>query len=77
MTPVGTPVRPGAPTPPRATLASNVERLGIMLMPVLRGTPRHPCAELADAADDEREPDPAEQQGAAESGSWQGEPREY
>jgi hypothetical protein len=49
-----------------------------MLMPVLRGTPpRHPCAEPADAADEEHEPDPAKQQGAAESGPWQGEPREY
>jgi hypothetical protein len=48
-----------------------------MLMPVLRGTPRHPRAEPADAADEEREPDHAEQQGVAESGPWQGEPREY
>jgi hypothetical protein len=64
-------------TPPRATLALNVERLGIMLMPVLRGTPGHPCAEPTDAADEKREPDPAKQQGAAESGPWQGEPCEY
>jgi hypothetical protein len=48
-----------------------------MLMPILRGTPRHPCAEPADATDEEREPDPAEQQGAVESGPWQGEPCEY
>jgi hypothetical protein len=46
-------------------------------MPVLRDTPRHPRAEPADAADEEREPDPAEPQGAAESGPWQGESREY
>jgi hypothetical protein len=57
-------------TPPRATVALNVERLGIMPMPVLRGTPGHPCAESADAADEELEPDPTEQQGAAESGPW-------
>jgi hypothetical protein len=44
-----------------------------MLMPVLRGTPRHPCAEPADAADEEWEPDPVEQQGATGSGPWQGE----
>jgi hypothetical protein len=48
-----------------------------MLMPVLRGTPGHPCAEPTDAADEKREPDPAKQQGAAESGPWQGEPCEY
>jgi hypothetical protein len=30
-------------------------------------------AEPADAADEEWEPDPAEQQGTAESGTWQGE----
>jgi hypothetical protein len=47
-----------------------------MLMPVLRDTPRHPCVEPSDAADEEREPDPAKQQGAAESGPWQGEPCE-
>jgi hypothetical protein len=46
-------------------------------MPVLRGTPSHPRVEPADAADEEREPDPAEQQGAVESGPWQGESREY
>jgi hypothetical protein len=74
MTPLGTPVRQVHLTPPRATLASSVERFGIMQMPVLRGTPRHPRAEPADAIDEEREPDPAEQQ---ESGLWQGEPREY
>jgi hypothetical protein len=60
-------------TPPRATVALNMGRLGILLMPVLRGTPGHPCVEPADAATEEWEPDPAEQQGAAELGLWQGE----
>jgi hypothetical protein len=63
-------------TPPRATLALNVERLGIMLMPVLRDTPRHPYAEPTDAADEEWESDLVEQQGAVESGPWQSEPCE-
>jgi hypothetical protein len=60
-------------TPPRATIALNVERLGIMLIPVLRGTPGHPCAEPADATAEEWELDPAEQQGTTKSGPRSGE----
>jgi hypothetical protein len=63
-------------TPLQATTALNVERLGIILMPVLRGTPGHPRAEPADVADEKWEPDPAEQQRTAESGPWPGEPCE-
>jgi hypothetical protein len=44
-----------------------------MLIPVLRGTPGHPCAEPADATAEEWELDPAEQQGTTKSGPRSGE----
>jgi hypothetical protein len=77
MTPVGTPVRPGAPHTPTGNTCFKCGEAGHYANACPKRHPRHSCAEPADVADEERELDLTEQQGTTESGPWQGEPREY